>query len=607
MSDEHQHLEPAKKVVDLGIKASDAYGRDDLADRLRQVRRNLDDPAFHVVVAGEFKQGKSSLVNALLNAPICPVDDDIATALPTFVRHGAEPGAELVVRVGDSGTEVERRPLAMAEVPAVVTDDHDDDDVLHAEIRLPRKLLASGMVLVDTPGVGGLGSRHGAVTLGALPYADAVVFVSDASQELTQSELDFLKKAIEYCPRVVFALTKVDFYPAWRKIADLNRGHLGRAGLDLEIVPLSASLRQVAVETSDRDLNEESGYLRLVSFLNEEVARRRGDELVRQAAGEVRSVATQIRGQFASEREALADPEAAARAVTELEAAKERTEALRGRMARWQTTLSDGSQDLTANVDHDLRLRIRTISQEADAAIDDNDPADIWDEFEPWLYRRTSGEMMNTHAVLHQGIAELVDRVADHFAEDSEALVERLTREPVEAGIAQVRVTAGLEIETENVAVKGLTAMRGSYSGILMFGMMGGMLGLGAIVTPVGLVMGLVLGRKGLKDEKKRQVVARRAQAKNTVRKYTDEVAFHVTKEVRDVLRQVQRDLRDHYTARAEELNRSATESLAAAQQAAQADQSQRQQRLRDIEAELGRLDDLVGRAERLVPAGEPS
>ena len=42
---------------------------------------------MRVLVVGEFKQGKSQLVNALVNAPVCPVDDDIATAVPTVVRH----------------------------------------------------------------------------------------------------------------------------------------------------------------------------------------------------------------------------------------------------------------------------------------------------------------------------------------------------------------------------------------------------------------------------------------------------------------------------------------------------------------------------------------
>ena len=86
-------VQQALSVVDLGRQAAGAYTRPDLVQRLDLTRKRLADPAFHVFVIGEFKQGKSSLVNALLNAPICPVDDDIATSVPTAIRYGDPPAA----------------------------------------------------------------------------------------------------------------------------------------------------------------------------------------------------------------------------------------------------------------------------------------------------------------------------------------------------------------------------------------------------------------------------------------------------------------------------------------------------------------------------------
>ena len=77
----------AVDLVDLALKATAAYGRPDLGARLAQTRKRLVDPNVRVLVVGEFKQGKSQLVNALVNAPVCPVDDDVATAVPTVVRH----------------------------------------------------------------------------------------------------------------------------------------------------------------------------------------------------------------------------------------------------------------------------------------------------------------------------------------------------------------------------------------------------------------------------------------------------------------------------------------------------------------------------------------
>ena len=67
--------------------------RDDLAERIDEIRRRAARSETVVCVVGEFKKGKSALVNALLGAPVCPVDDDLATTAVTVVRHGETPGA----------------------------------------------------------------------------------------------------------------------------------------------------------------------------------------------------------------------------------------------------------------------------------------------------------------------------------------------------------------------------------------------------------------------------------------------------------------------------------------------------------------------------------
>ena len=107
-------LDAAKSLVALARKAIDVFGRRDLDDRLVRAEHNLSDRSVHVVVVGEFKQGKSSLVNALLNADICPVDDDIANRtpdprtralpLPTNASRGAGQTSRSSVSTGTSST-----------------------------------------------------------------------------------------------------------------------------------------------------------------------------------------------------------------------------------------------------------------------------------------------------------------------------------------------------------------------------------------------------------------------------------------------------------------------------------------------------------------------
>lgn len=604
----------ALSVIDLGVKACGAYQRPDLASRLHQARARLADPAFHVLVVGEFKKGKSTLVNALLNAPVCPVDDDIATAVPTLVRYQDDPGAAVVLEPppaeGDEERpEPERHPIPLGQVRSHVTElaggGEEGRRVQAVEIGIPRRLLASGIVLVDTPGVGGLGSAHTATTIGALPWADAVVFVTDASQEFSGPELEFIQTARSMCPHLYCVLTKTDFYPSWRKVRDLDLEHLRRAGIDMALQPVSSTLRRAAVESNDKDLNAESGFTELIGFLSQDIAANAETLAVRAAMGEVVAVSDQLDHQFQAEHEVLSDPQAAASTMERLEEAKAGAEQLKSQLARWQTTLNDGLQDLQADVDFDLRQRIRVLTRQSDDAIDVSDPIKTWDEFEPWLYRRVAEDVTNNHRYLQIQSQELAERVAEHFElGQGEVVLELEIANPTDA-MQRVGVDASTELKKLNPAMQMLSGVRGGYYGSLMFTALGGMAGLA--LGPVAVGAGLILGRKSLKDEKERALLQRRQQAKNAVRKYTDEVVFHVGTDSRYALRRIQRQLRDHYSTRAEELHKSAADALQSAQKGAQHDEASRKKRLADVDSERARIAGLRTKALELAPTAAPT
>ena len=595
-------------VIDLAVKACTAYGREDLAGRIERSRLTRRTQTAHIIVAGEFKQGKSSLVNALGGATVCPVNDDIATAVPTFLRQANPVRAEVVyadaIDPDLPPSELSGDAIELDDLHRFVTEQRHIADGAEREVKavnvwLPRRIL-SGMVLVDTPGVGGLSAAHSTPTMGALPLADAIVFVTDASQELTRAELDFLERARDACDHIIVALTKTDFYPRWRKIRELDEHHLATAGIDAEIVPVSSPLRTMAVRSSQRDLNVESGYPRLVEYLTDDVTGRLVTDGETTATREVVAIIDQIESQFRHEHAALSSPERAQAIVDELTETKERTEQLRSQAAKWNQTLSDGTADLVSDVEHDYRRRTRQLLKDCDAAIENSDPADTWTEFEPWLYQRVSHDVYENYAHLRNAAGELSELVADHFRDASGDVLERLAVFNPESMMSATTVETNVDTDKMGVGSSGFTVLRGSYMGVLMFSMLGSMVGIA--LGPVVIGVGLIMGRKTLREEKARQLNNRRVQAKNAVRKYTDEVAFNVNKDARDTLRRVQRQIRDHYSARAEELHRSTTEALKAANVAAKEHESTRVKRLADVGAEIDRLAALRQRAATLLP-----
>jgi len=602
-------LPDAVALVDLALKATTAYKRPDLARRLQQTRQRLSDPNVRVLIVGEFKQGKSQLLNALVNAPVCPVDDDIATAVPTVVRYAEAAGVTLVRESQtDSG---EPLPAQRSEVPIEQLAQYVSEagnpgnrkQLSYAEVGIPRRLLEGGMVLVDTPGVGGLGSSHGAATMGALPKADAVLLVSDAAQEYTAPELDFLAAARQLCPNVACVITKTDLYPHWRRIVDLDQGHLQVAGETPRIFPVSSTLRLHALRTEDNTLMEESGFVELIHYLQRDVVGRADDLDRRSVSQDVVAVSEQLATGMRSELIAQQDPEKAAALIEQLKQAKSKADDLRQRSARWQQTLSDGVQDLTSDIEYDLRDRLRAVSREAEHVVDQSDPKDTWDQLVTWLEQQVSQSVQQNFVWAIQRAQYLAGQVADHFSSSGAALLPELNYGQEDFQSAQVRALEKPELETPGVGSKLFTGVRGGYSGFVMGGMAMGLAGV-SMLNPLSIGAGLLFGGKTLHDELKNKKQRRQNEAKVAVRRHVDDVTFQVGKDIRDMLRQLQRTLRDHFSSIAEEMSTSLNEAVMSAQKSVQTDESGRANRIRDLKAELERIDNMAQRARALDGAG---
>ena len=602
-------LPDAVALVDLALKATTAYKRPDLSRRLQASRSRLADPNVRVLIVGEFKQGKSQLVNALVNAPVCPVDDDIATAVPTVVRYAEAAGVTLVRESETENGEPlppQRTQVPIEQLAQYVSEAGNPGNrhqLTYAEVGIPRRLLEGGLVLVDTPGVGGLGSSHGAATMSALPRADAVLLVSDAAQEYTAPELDFLAAARQLCPNVACVITKTDLYPQWRKIVDLDQGHLRVVGESPRVFPVSSTLRLHALRTEDNALMEESGYVELIHYLQRDVLGHADDLDRRSVSQDIIAVAEQLATGMQSELAAQQDPEQAAALIEQLKAAKGKADELRQRSSRWQQTLNDGVQDLTSDIEYDLRDRLRAVSREAEHVVDQSDPKDTWDQLSSWLDQQVSQAVSQNFVWAIQRAQWLSGQVAEHFSSSGAALLPELNFGQDDFRNSEVSALEKPELEKVGIGSKLFTGVRGGYSGFVMGGMAMGLAGV-SMLNPISAGAGLLFGGKTLYDELKRNKQRRQSDAKQAVRKHVDDVTFQVGRDVRDMLRQLQRTLRDHFTTIAEEMSTSLNEAVISAQKAVQTVEGNRSNRISDLKAELERIDNLAQRARALDGAG---
>lgn len=594
------------ELIDHTSKIADVNERGDLAQRLAAAKIRISDPKIRVVIAGQLKQGKSHLLNSLLNVPVARVGDDESTVLATVVSYAEQASARLVIAQPD-GAEPKLVEIPTADLTSDLrfAPQADGGEVLRVEVTAPSPLLKGGLVFIDTPGVGGLGQPHLSATLGLLPDADAMLMISDTSQEFTEPELTFIRQALEICPVAGIVATKTDLYPRWRQIVEANLEHLRRAGITIPMIPASSMLRSHAISHNDKELNEESNFPAIVKFLSDRVLSRENDRIRDQVVAEVHSAAEHLTLSVTSELSALNDPDTRNGLAADLERRKEEAQEALQHTALWQQVLNDGITDLTADVDHDLRNRFRVITQYTEKVIDGCDPSHQWAEIGAELENVVASAVGDNFVWAYQRAEALAAEVARTFVEaglDAVKMPEISARD-MAVNLGEFKSLASLEAKPIRVGDRAVSGLRGSFGGVLMFGMLTSFAGLG-MLNPLSLGAGALLGRKAYKEEMDNRMLRIRGDAKMNVRRFIDDIQFVVSKESRDRLKGVQRQLRDHYRGIANQTTRSLNESLQATLAAAKLEENERNTRIRELERQLNILKQVIDHAVKLsIPA----
>jgi hypothetical protein len=238
--------------------------RDDLVALLGDLRPVETAEPIRACVVGETKRGKSSLLNAMVGRPLLsPVGVDVTTSCWVEVCYGDPESAEVILADPRAPDRPIRRTCAVADLERYVALDHAREPVIGVQVRIPAPVLRD-LVLVDTPGVGGLLAGHTATTLAALRKADALLFVCESGQPILAPELGFLVKAACRVPTVVVAVTKRDIDPEFELVVEETRQRIAAThGLgDVPVLAVAAPLADLAAEIRDE---QRSSRLRTLS------------------------------------------------------------------------------------------------------------------------------------------------------------------------------------------------------------------------------------------------------------------------------------------------------------------------------------------------------
>jgi ribosome biogenesis GTPase A len=196
----------AAPLLRLSVLAEE-LGAQRVTDEARELATRISEGRFYVACVGQFKRGKSTLINALIGEPIVPTGFIPVTAVPTVIRFGQRTSAR--VRSHDGFWS----EIPVSELKQYVTEEFNPENkkgIQGAEAFVPSSLLSSGMCIVDTPGLGSVFTGNSAATQAFIPHIDAALVVVGADPPLAGEELTLVEAVGKQVQDLILVLNKAD-------------------------------------------------------------------------------------------------------------------------------------------------------------------------------------------------------------------------------------------------------------------------------------------------------------------------------------------------------------------------------------------------------------
>ncbi len=181
---------------------------------LAEIRDSLDvirEKRFVLAVVGDFKRGKTSLINALLGSSILPTDVKPTTAAVNRITYGVMARASILFK--DGSREVLPSVSVLADYVTKLDSEKASvaSNVQEAILEYPAMLCINHVDIVDTPGLGDENDMT-AITLSALDTVDAAIVTIMATSPFSETEAAMVGEVIA-CDKIhllVFVVSCID-------------------------------------------------------------------------------------------------------------------------------------------------------------------------------------------------------------------------------------------------------------------------------------------------------------------------------------------------------------------------------------------------------------
>jgi predicted GTPase len=281
---------------------AEEFDADQVAGDARSVAERVSEGRFYVACIGQFKRGKSSVLNALVGNSVLPTGVVPVTTVPTIVRYGGHASARVRFEAG-GWTDIPVRT-----VDEYVSEEKNPENAKHIaalEIFVPSPLLATGMCFVDTPGLGSVFTGNTEATQAFIPHIDAALVVIGADPPLAGEELVLVEAVSQHVQDLIIAVNKSD------RTTDAERAAavaFARQQLEKRLQHPVGPLFEVSAAEQLEHRGTGRDWRKLVSSLNQ-LVEGSGRRLIRAACDRgLERISEQLLAIITEEREALQRP-----------------------------------------------------------------------------------------------------------------------------------------------------------------------------------------------------------------------------------------------------------------------------------------------------------
>jgi len=194
------------QALDRLAALAEQLGEASIAADLQQLVARINEGRFYVACVGQFKRGKSTLLDAIVGEQILPTGVVPVTAVPTVLRYGNQRTARVLI--GERWRTI--RPEDLPQYVSEELNPENSKQIVGVEVFLPSPLLASGMCLVDTPGIGSVFAGNTETTKDFIPQVDAAILVVGADPPISGEELALIEAVAVNVDEILIVLNKID-------------------------------------------------------------------------------------------------------------------------------------------------------------------------------------------------------------------------------------------------------------------------------------------------------------------------------------------------------------------------------------------------------------